>query len=63
MAIDHLGNAQEEPGDRPASELMAFAELPNAYGKLSNVNIDAVEKRGVPIADYFGPLLERFGAN
>lgn len=63
VAVDHLGNAQEEEGNRPARELLALADLPNAYGKLSTVNLDASAKRGVPVTDYFGPLFEKFGAH
>ncbi len=63
VAVDHLGNAQLEPGAAPSPELLALADLPNAYAKFSTVNFYACEKQGVPAADFFGPLIERFGAN
>jgi predicted TIM-barrel fold metal-dependent hydrolase len=61
IAIDHMANAQEEPGRGPSPELLAFGALPNAYSKFSTVNLYDVQKKGVAVADYFGPILERFG--
>ena len=62
VAVDHLGNAQLEDGNAPLPELLALADLPNTHAKFSTVNIYDCEKKGVPIPDYFGPLLERFGS-
>ena len=62
VAVDHLGNAQLEESDRLGPEVLALGDLPNAYAKLSTVNFDFAAKKGVPVAEYFGPLIEKFGA-
>lgn len=63
VVVDHLGNAQLEAGNAPLPELLALADLPKAYAKFSTVNIYDCEKKGMPVPEYFGPLLERFGAH
>lgn len=61
VALDHLANAQLVATASPPPELLALADLPNLYSKFSTVNLDAAQQRAT-VADYFGPLLERFGA-
>lgn len=63
VAVDHLGNAQLEAGHAPLPELLRLSDLPSAHAKFSTVNVYDCEKKGVPIPEYFGPLLERFGSH
>ena len=62
VALDHLANGQLEATEGPADELLALADLPNLFAKFSTVNLYAVEATGRSVQSYFGPLLERFGA-
>jgi L-fuconolactonase len=63
VALDHLANAQVMEGaTRPSNELLALADLPQVYAKFSTVNFYAIDKAGGSAAEYFGPLLESFGA-
>jgi predicted TIM-barrel fold metal-dependent hydrolase len=64
VALDHLsviGVAAEAPA--LPEELLSLAEFPNVYCKLTTVSLYRAQRAGVPHAEFFGPLFERFGAN
>jgi predicted TIM-barrel fold metal-dependent hydrolase len=64
VALDHLAEFRPPAeGDALSDELLSLSEFPNVYGKLSTVNIYRAKHSGISYAEYFGPLLERFGAN
>lgn len=64
VALDHLAVIGVR-SDGPAlpAELLSLSEFPNVYCKLSTVNLYRAGQAGVPYAEYFGPLFERFGAD
>jgi L-fuconolactonase len=64
VALDHLG-VIGVPAEGPAlpQELLDLAEFPNVHCKLTTVSLYRAERAGVPYAEFFGPLFERFGAD
>ena len=64
VALDHLaiiGVRAEAPA--LSSELLALAEFPNVYCKLTTVNLYRAESVGVPYETFFEPLFNRFGSD
>ena len=64
IALDHLASPHVEDGPpyRAVQELLALSEFPNLYLKFSNVNLDALNLGGGSPKEFFGTLVDGFGA-
>jgi predicted TIM-barrel fold metal-dependent hydrolase len=65
MLLDHFAHPllQDGPPYRQAQEFFDLAQYPNLYLKFSTRNITEAEDGKSTVADFFGQVIDRFGAN